>query len=152
VPAYFREDKAYDKKCWWLKEENLHRGGVIVMQYGKRIRKFTPESLDSISEWLDIIHKCDIIHCDIRYPNVLEFKGKAQLIDFGLAKRLLGCAFVWIHVYGKYGRCKGSGWRVRKLVKDNGGEADVQWRIQDDNDMVAQMVFIVSCALYKSKS
>lgn len=61
----------------------------LIFQDGETLSE--RESFSVISDILEIVqylHENQIIHRDIRIPNVIKNNGKLSLIDFGLARRL----------------------------------------------------------------
>ena len=51
---------------------------------GEKCDEVNSELISDISKQLDFIHKCDIIHADIRLDNIIKrVDGKYTLIDYG---------------------------------------------------------------------
>jgi tRNA A-37 threonylcarbamoyl transferase component Bud32 len=79
---------------------------------------------------LRAIHAAGVCHCDIRLPNVLNFEGSFQLIDFDLA----------INVGSKVALVEGAQFNERgqRLKASSVGET-VDWTIVDDYEMAMNL-------------
>lgn len=83
------EDFAYDGYTFYVLE--LKRGKTFEEIIYKDNYAFTREEIFHVcSQLIDIIkylHERNIVHRDIRVPNVLMDEGEISLLDFGLARK-----------------------------------------------------------------
>lgn len=59
---------------------NTHNGHLPLFT----LMRFWNQMLRSV----DYVHRCGVIHCDLKPANFLLSKGKLKLIDFGIASEL----------------------------------------------------------------
>ena len=72
----------------WLSMQFID-GGTVGAMAGLELRL---SALAQIADALDYVHRCGIVHCDVKPSNILVYKdfsaGGAMLIDFGVAHAL----------------------------------------------------------------
>eukprot|EP01041_Mallomonas_annulata_P011193 gene11193-23381_t len=83
------------KKPWWITigEAQEQYGGIIFMKVGeitlaeflKVSNQDTTPIYDQIIESLNVMHRVNLCHCDIRNCNIMKFDNNWHLIDFDLS-------------------------------------------------------------------
>ncbi len=78
---------------WWdyslPSSLNLHRYIAVIMYCGQVAKRVSMEDCLSLTVSLALIHTKNVLHCDLRPPNIMKFeingKIKPYIIDFNLA-------------------------------------------------------------------
>ena len=98
-----------------------------------------------ISESIQTVHDCNILHCDIRPPNILKFSDtEYQLIDFGLSRTISSDACTSIvSLKPGDGQREATGFRIKKKANEYpDSEINVHWTTLDDWQMLIQLLSV----------
>ncbi len=164
-------DSTVSVKPWWLYEPiptmSLD-GGVIVMLCGDFYHRVALDTVKSMTHgvqyWLDIYHKANVLHRDIRLSNIMRFDHPPlyrpfinqrmiasasnsclqwQLIDFNVGYCLAGTeSHILTKIHRDTAQWKYAGWIVQQKIQENQlfGHIEFPWKYSDDDQMLMDMV------------
>jgi hypothetical protein len=128
-----------DANHWWGRRcfDRDEYGGVIFMRVG--IDDSTVPWTDLVGgacESLRLAHSAGYLHCDIRRSNIMKFRNKWCLIDFGLSLPL-SKSNSDAYELEPGAQADGVGPRVRGCYDQ---EENIHWTIGDDYEMLLKML------------
>jgi hypothetical protein len=142
VPEEKESDFVGKESLWWLKAPPLSddtTGGALIMRQGEKMEAFTastaPDIFQDLSRCLHAAHEKGLVHCDIRWCNVLRFQGCCQLIDWDRSRKV-GEMLVLSPGSNQW---KAAGPRARST------RGPIAWSICHDHDMLTRFFISAHC-------